>query len=102
MAETLASPRMADPVLAVDHVTMRFGGLVAVDGWAQTSTMTAHELGRRFEDAGVAAIVHTDTSRDGVLKGLNVPMTLALAEAVSIPVIASGGLAPIADVECLL
>jgi phosphoribosylformimino-5-aminoimidazole carboxamide ribotide isomerase len=64
--------------------------------------MTADELGRRFENAGVAAIVYTDIARDGVLKGLNIPMTLALAEAVSIPVIASGGLASIADVERLL
>ena len=77
-------------------------GLVAVEGWAQTSTMNAHDLGRRFEDAGVAAIIYTDIARDGVLKGLNVPMTLALAEAVSIPVIASGGLASIEDVERLL
>ena len=77
-------------------------GRVAVEGWAQTSSMTADELGRRFEDAGVAAIVYTDIARDGVLKGLNIPMTLALADAVSIPVIASGGLASISDVERLL
>jgi phosphoribosylformimino-5-aminoimidazole carboxamide ribotide isomerase len=74
-------------------------GRVAVDGWAQTSTLTAEELGRRFEDAGVAAIIYTDIARDGILKGLNIPMTLALARAVSIPVIASGGLASIDDVE---
>lgn len=77
-------------------------GRVAVEGWAQTSSMTAEELGRRFEDAGVAAIVYTDIARDGILKGLNVEMTLALAEAVAIPVIASGGLASIADVHRLL
>ena len=77
-------------------------GRVAVEGWAQTSSMTAEDLGRRFEDAGVAAIVYTDIARDGVLKGLNIPMTLALAEAVSIPVIASGGLASLRDVERLL
>ena len=77
-------------------------GRVAVEGWAQTSSMTADELGRRFENAGVAAIVYTDIARDGVLKGLNIPMTLALADAVSIPVIASGGLASISDVERLL
>lgn len=77
-------------------------GLVAVEGWAQTSTLTAEELGRRFEDAGVAAIVYTDIARDGILKGLNIEMTLALARAVSIPVIASGGLASIADIERLL
>ncbi len=64
--------------------------------------MTAEELGRRFEDAGVAAIIYTDIARDGILKGLNVEMTLALAEAVRIPVIASGGLASIDDVHRLL
>lgn len=77
-------------------------GFVAVEGWAETSTLSAEDLGRRFEDAGVAAIVYTDIARDGILKGLNIPMTLALAEAVSIPVIASGGLASIADIERLL
>jgi phosphoribosylformimino-5-aminoimidazole carboxamide ribotide isomerase len=77
-------------------------GRVAVEGWAQTSMMTAEELGRRFEDAGVAAIIYTDIARDGVLKGLNIPMTLALANAVSIPVIASGGLASMADIERLI
>jgi phosphoribosylformimino-5-aminoimidazole carboxamide ribotide isomerase len=77
-------------------------GRVAVEGWAQTATITAEELGRRFEDAGVAAIVYTDIARDGVLKGLNIPMTLALARAVTIPVIASGGLASLADIERLL
>ncbi|KAA2237854.1 1-(5-phosphoribosyl)-5-[(5-phosphoribosylamino)methylideneamino]imidazole-4-carboxamide isomerase [Salinarimonas soli] len=76
-------------------------GRVAVEGWAQTSTLTAEELGRRFEDAGVAAIIYTDIARDGILKGLNIPMTLALADAVSIPVIASGGLASMADIERL-
>ena len=77
-------------------------GRVAVEGWAQTSSMTAEDLGRRFEDAGVAAIVYTDIARDGILTGLNIPATLALAEAVSIPVIASGGLASMADIERLL
>ena len=77
-------------------------GRVAVEGWAQTSTMTAEDLGLRFEDAGVAAIIYTDIARDGILKGLNIPMTLALANAVSIPVIASGGLASLADIERLL
>ena len=77
-------------------------GRVAVEGWAQTSSMTAEDLGRRFEDAGVAAIVYTDIARDGILKGLNVEMTLALAQAVAVPVIASGGLASIADVHRLL
>jgi phosphoribosylformimino-5-aminoimidazole carboxamide ribotide isomerase len=77
-------------------------GRVAVEGWAHTSTLTAEELGRRFEDAGVAAIIYTDIARDGILKGLNIEMTLALAQAVSIPVIASGGLASIDDIERLL
>jgi phosphoribosylformimino-5-aminoimidazole carboxamide ribotide isomerase len=76
-------------------------GRVAVEGWAQTSTLTAEELGRRFEDAGVAAIIYTDIARDGVLQGLNIPMTLGLAQAVQIPVIASGGLASMADIERL-
>ena len=78
------------------------GGRVAVRGWAETTTMPATDLARRFEDAGVAAIVYTDIDRDGLLKGLNLPATLALANAVSIPVIASGGLASLADVERLL
>jgi phosphoribosylformimino-5-aminoimidazole carboxamide ribotide isomerase len=77
-------------------------GRVAVEGWAKESTLTAEELGARFEDAGVAALIYTDIARDGILKGLNIEMTLALAEAVSIPVIASGGLASIADIERLL
>lgn len=77
-------------------------GRVAVEGWAESSDLSAVELGRRFEDAGVAAIVYTDIARDGVLAGLNIEGTLALAEAVSIPVIASGGLASIEDVKRLL
>ncbi len=77
-------------------------GRVAVEGWAKTSDISALELGRRFEDAGVAALIYTDIARDGALKGLNVEATLALAEAVSIPVIASGGLASIDDVKRLL
>ena len=64
------------------------GGRVAVEGWAETSDLTAIELARRFEDAGVAAIIFTDIDRDGMLKGLNIDSTLALARAVSIPVIA--------------
>ncbi|MFZ0506880.1 MAG: HisA/HisF-related TIM barrel protein, partial [Methylocella sp.] len=69
---------------------------------AKTSAVTAAELGKRFEDAGVAAIVYTDISRDGVLGGLNIEATLALADALRIPVIASGGLASLADVERLV
>jgi phosphoribosylformimino-5-aminoimidazole carboxamide ribotide isomerase len=78
------------------------GGKVAVEGWAETSELTTIELARRFEDAGVAAIVFTDIDRDGVLKGLNIESTLALARAVEIPVIASGGLASLDDVKRLL
>ena len=59
-------------------------------------------MGRRFEDAGIAAIIYTDIARDGVLKGLNIEATLALADALSIPVIASGGLASLDDVQRLL
>jgi phosphoribosylformimino-5-aminoimidazole carboxamide ribotide isomerase len=77
-------------------------GKVAVDGWAATSVLSAFELARRFEDAGVAAIVYTDVARDGMLKGLNLDATIALADAVSIPVIASGGFASIDDVRALL
>ena len=77
-------------------------GRVAVEGWATASKLAAAELGRRFEDAGVAAVVYTDITRDGVLTGLNIEATLALAEAVAIPVIASGGLASIADVRRLI
>lgn len=77
-------------------------GLVAVDGWAKTSQITALELGQRFEDAGVCAIIYTDIARDGVLKGLNIEATLELAHALTIPVIASGGLASLDDIRRLL
>jgi phosphoribosylformimino-5-aminoimidazole carboxamide ribotide isomerase len=78
------------------------GGKVAVQGWAETSELSALEIARRFEDAGVAAIIYTDVTRDGMLKGLNLDATIALADAVSIPVIASGGLASIEDIKALL
>ncbi len=78
------------------------GGKVAVEGWAETSELTAIDLARRFEDAGVAAIIYTDIDRDGVLKGLNLPSTVELARSTSMPVIASGGLASIEDVKALL
>jgi phosphoribosylformimino-5-aminoimidazole carboxamide ribotide isomerase len=77
-------------------------GKVAVEGWAETSTVTALDIAKRFEDAGVAAIIFTDIARDGLLKGLNLDATIALAEAISIPVIASGGFASIDDVKALL
>jgi phosphoribosylformimino-5-aminoimidazole carboxamide ribotide isomerase len=77
-------------------------GKVAVQGWAETSQVTVLEIAERFEDAGVAAIIFTDIARDGLLKGLNLEATLALADRISIPVIASGGLASIEDVEAML
>ncbi|MGO9356816.1 MAG: 1-(5-phosphoribosyl)-5-[(5-phosphoribosylamino)methylideneamino]imidazole-4-carboxamide isomerase [Xanthobacteraceae bacterium] len=77
-------------------------GKVAVEGWAETSQVTALEIGQRFEDAGVAAIIFTDIARDGLLKGLNLDATIALAESISVPVIASGGLASIDDIKALL
>jgi phosphoribosylformimino-5-aminoimidazole carboxamide ribotide isomerase len=77
-------------------------GRVAVEGWGKTSELTSLDLARRFEDAGVAAIIYTDISRDGLLKGLNLDAAIALADEVNIPVVASGGLASIADVKALL
>lgn len=77
-------------------------GKVAVEGWAQTSELSTLEVAKRFEAAGVAAIVHTDVTRDGMLKGPNLSATLAVAEASSIPVIASGGFASIDDIRALL
>ena len=77
------------------------GGKVAVEGWAETSDMLAVDLARQFEDAGVAAIIYTDIDRDGVLAGINWDATIDLAEAVSIPVIASGGLASMDDITRL-
>lgn len=76
-------------------------GKVAVEGWAETSTLDAAELARRFEDAGVAAIIFTDIARDGMLQGVNVAATAELSRAVSIPVIASGGVAGIEDIAAL-
>jgi phosphoribosylformimino-5-aminoimidazole carboxamide ribotide isomerase len=76
-------------------------GMVATKGWADVSTTSATDLARRFEDAGVAALLFTDVGRDGMLKGCNVEATVDLARAVSIPVIASGGVAGIADIHVL-
>jgi phosphoribosylformimino-5-aminoimidazole carboxamide ribotide isomerase len=78
------------------------GGKVAVEGWAETSELTAIDLALRFEDAGVAAIIYTDIDRDGVLKGLNLTSTTELARSTKIPVIASGGLASLDDIKALL
>ena len=77
-------------------------GKVAVEGWAKTSQLSALEIAKRFEDVGVSAIVYTDIARDGMLQGLNLDATVALADAVTIPVIASGGLASIEDIKALL
>ena len=78
------------------------GGKVATEGWATVSELTPLELGRKFEDAGVAAILFTDVDGDGLLQGVNVAATAALAHAVRIPVIASGGVGGIKDIEALL
>ena len=75
------------------------GGKVAVEGWAETSELDVIDLAKRFEGAGVAAIIYTDIDRDGILAGINWDATLMLARAVSIPVIASGGLASMADIR---
>ena len=77
-------------------------GKVAVEGWAAVSELEVTELAQRFEGAGVAAVIYTDIDRDGVLTGLNLPATAALARTISMPVIASGGLAGLADIEALL
>ena len=77
-------------------------GKVAVEGWAEASELSALDIAKRFEDAGVAAIIYTDISRDGMLQGLNLDATIALADAISIPVIASGGLASIDDIKAML
>ncbi|HMM15485.1 MAG: 1-(5-phosphoribosyl)-5-[(5-phosphoribosylamino)methylideneamino]imidazole-4-carboxamide isomerase [Parvibaculum sp.] len=78
------------------------GGRVATEGWAEVSDLGVLEMARRFEDAGVAAIIYTDIDRDGVLEGLNIEATVALADAISIPVIASGGLSSIEDIRRLI
>ncbi len=77
------------------------GGKVAVEGWAETSELEAVDLARRFEDCGVAAVIYTDIDRDGAMTGVNVQATEALARAVSMPVIASGGVASLADLQAL-
>ena len=78
------------------------GGKVAVEGWAEASSLGVIELAKKFEGAGVAAIIYTDIDRDGILTGINWPSTLALSEAVSTPVIASGGLASLDDVRRMM
>lgn len=77
-------------------------GMVAVQGWAEVTGITAVELARKFEDCGVSAIIYTDISRDGMLQGPNIEATQALAQAVDIPVIASGGVSSLKDIENLM
>ncbi len=77
-------------------------GKAAVQGWAETSELSALEIAKRFEGAGIAAIIHTDIARDGLLEGLNLDATIALADALAIPIVASGGLASLDDVKLLL
>jgi phosphoribosylformimino-5-aminoimidazole carboxamide ribotide isomerase len=77
-------------------------GMVAVQGWAEVTDITAVELAKKFENFGVSAIIYTDISRDGMLQGPNLEATKALAEAVAIPVIASGGVSSLKDIENLM
>lgn len=76
-------------------------GMVAINGWAEVTDQEVTELARRFQDAGVSAIVYTDIGRDGMLSGPNIEATAALANAITIPVIASGGITHIGDIEAL-
>ncbi|MBP0466301.1 1-(5-phosphoribosyl)-5-[(5-phosphoribosylamino)methylideneamino]imidazole-4-carboxamide isomerase [Roseomonas sp. PWR1] len=76
-------------------------GMVATEGWAETSDVTATDLARHFEDSGAAAVIYTDIARDGMLGGVNVEATAALARAVALPVIASGGVAGVGDLLAL-
>lgn len=76
-------------------------GMVAVEGWAKTSDMSAAQLGKKFQDAGVTSIIYTDIDRDGTMNGLNIENTVALSDALSIPVIASGGVASLDDLKIL-
>jgi phosphoribosylformimino-5-aminoimidazole carboxamide ribotide isomerase len=107
----LGTAALRDPALVKDAAKTHPGriavgidardGKVAVEGWAETSEITALDLARRFEDAGVAAIVFTDIARDGMLQGVNIEATARLANSVRIPVIASGGVAGIDDISAL-
>ena len=92
-----AAAHPARVVVAVDAK----GGMVATRGWADVSTLAVADLAKQFEDAGVAALLFTDVGRDGMLKGVNLEATVELAKATSLPVIASGGVADISDIEAL-
>lgn len=76
-------------------------GMVAVEGWAEVSDITAIDLAKKFEDAGVAAIIFTDIARDGLMQGPNIESTLELAKAISTPVIVSGGVSSMADLQAV-
>lgn len=93
----MARDHPAGVVVAVDAKD----GMVATEGWAEVSDVPVTDLARRFEDAGVAALLFTDIGRDGLLKGVNLEATVGLARQVDIPVIASGGVAGIEDIEAL-
>lgn len=107
----LGTAALRDPQLVKDACRLHPGriavgidardGRVAVEGWAETSEVTAEDLALRFADAGVSAIVHTDISRDGALQGANVVASARLAEACGIPVIVSGGVAGLADIAAV-
>ncbi len=108
----LGTAAVRDPAL-VKHAASAFpgriavgidarNGMVAVEGWAQASSLSVTELARRFEDVGVTAIIFTDIARDGMLQGVNVAATAALARAVSIPIIASGGVSGVEDIRLLI
>ncbi len=107
----LGTAALRDPWLVMDAAKEHPGrvvvgidgrdGMVAVEGWATNSDMEAVELAKRFEGAGVAAIIYTDIRRDGLLKGVNVTSTAEMSEAVSIPVLASGGLKSVEDIQSL-
>jgi phosphoribosylformimino-5-aminoimidazole carboxamide ribotide isomerase len=77
-------------------------GLVATDGWAEVSDLQATDLAKKFESDGVSAIVYTDIARDGMMQGVNVEATVAMAQASTIPVIASGGITNMDDIQALL
>ena len=107
----LGTAALKDPQLVIDACRIYPGkiavgidaraGMVAVEGWAETSNISALDLAKKFEDAGVAAIIYTDIERDGALGGPNVDATVALARAVSIPIIASGGVSKMDDLSAL-
>ena len=100
------NPKFVDQLCEkfADHVIVGLdanNGYVATEGWAEASSVTAESLAKRFENLGVAAIVYTDIARDGMMQGVNLEATAALANAVSVPVIASGGVASIEDIRAL-